>query len=95
MRRLSERGKPQAVRTPFRDLRRPTITFLPALLSWAIEVSRQEVAYIPSLRACLRTVAIAPARTPLDALRRLALLFPAGFFVDFFAFLAIATSVAA
>jgi hypothetical protein len=31
----------------------------------------------------------------LDALRRLALLFPVGFFVDFFAFLAIATSVAA
>jgi hypothetical protein len=52
--------------------------------------------YIPSLRACLRTVAIVPARTPLDALRRLALLFPAGFFfVDFFAFLAIGTSIAA
>jgi hypothetical protein len=32
----------------------------------------------------------------LDALRRLALLFPAGFFfVDFFAFLAIGTSIAA
>jgi hypothetical protein len=31
----------------------------------------------------------------LDALRRLALLFLAGFFVDFFAFLAIARSIAA
>ena len=44
--------------------------------------------YIPSLRACLRTLAIAPASTPLDFLRRLALLFPAA--LDFFAFLAIA-----
>ena len=95
MRRLSERGKPQGFERRPGDWQRPTITFLPALLSWAIEVSRQEVAYIPSLRACLRTVAIAPARIPLDALRRLALLFPVGFFVDFFAFLAIATSVAA
>lgn len=91
---MSEESRKTFERRPG-DSRRPTMTFLPDLVSWAIEALREEVAYIPSLRACLRTVAIAPARTPLDALRRLALLFPVGFFVDFFAFLAIATSVAA
>ena len=37
MRRLSERGKPQSFERRPGGSRRPTISFLPGLLSWAIE----------------------------------------------------------
>jgi hypothetical protein len=66
MRRLSERGKPQGFETV--PGTRAVLRYVPARPPLVGDRSiKTGGGYIPSLRACLRTVAIAPARTLLDA----------------------------